>query len=95
MKPVLAVSGNRDIVFGYVEDDQDMFAEKIALKKARTCLWYSDDMRGFTGLAIDGPSDTCRISFELEGLYYLHNVKRLLDVSAKSISKWNAAPWNA
>ena len=56
-RAVIVTTAHRGVFFGYATDTD---GETIALKKARLCVYWSRDMKGFMGLAASGPSKDCR-----------------------------------
>jgi hypothetical protein len=63
MKPVLITTDKdkRGVFFGYI-DPKDADKDTIRAERVQMCLYWSEDMRGVLGLAVYGPSSTCRIS---------------------------------
>lgn len=57
-RPVVVTTAHRGVFFGYATKTE---GEQIALKRARLCIYWSRDVRGFMGLAASGPTSTCRI----------------------------------
>ena len=55
---VLVTTAHRGVFFGYATETD---GETIALKRARLCLYWSRDVKGFMGLAANGPSKSCKI----------------------------------
>lgn len=53
-RPVLVTTAHRGVFFGYAAKTD---GDQIELKKARLCVYWSRDMKGFMGLAANGPSD--------------------------------------
>ena len=58
LRPVLVTTAHRGVFFGYAKD---VDGETIALKRARLCVYWSVDVKGFMGLAANGPTASCRI----------------------------------
>lgn len=87
-KPVLVTTAHRGVFFGYATKTS---GETIKLKAARLCVYWSADVRGFMGLAANGPSASCRIgpAADIE----LRNVTAVLDVTKDAVAKWESAPW--
>jgi hypothetical protein len=57
-RPVLITTAHRGVFFGYAEDTT---GETIRLRRARLCVYWSEDTHGYMGLAARGPSANCRI----------------------------------
>lgn len=88
-RPVVVTTAHRGVFFGYAEDTS---GETIALKGARLCIYWSADVKGFMGLAANGPSKSCRIgpAADIE----LRNITAVLEATPAAVEKWEAAPWN-
>ena len=88
MRPVIVTTANRGVFFGYAKDTT---GETIALVRARLCLYWSADLKGFMGLASKGPSKDCRIGEP--ATITLRNITAVLEPSAEAVTKWESAPW--
>lgn len=66
--------------------------ESIKLRAGRLCVYWTSDLRGFMGLASDGPSSSCKIgpAADIE----LFNITSISEVSPKAEEKWNKFPWS-
>ena len=59
-KAVVVTTEHRGVFFGYlVSETQGGSVVKLA--RARCCIYWSSDVRGFVGLATNGPTNSCRI----------------------------------
>lgn len=87
-RPVIVTTAHRGVFFGYAEDTD---GDQIALKRARLCLYWSADVKGFMGLASDGPSKSCRIGPAAD--ITLRSITAVLEVTREAVTKWEAAPW--
>lgn len=90
-RPVLVTTAHRGVFFGYAAGKTG--GATIALKRARLCVYWSSDVRGFMGLASNGPSPSCRIGPAAD--VELRNVTAVLEVTPEATAKWEAAPWRA
>ena len=86
---VLITTAHRGVFFGYATD---VDGETIALKDARLCLYWSSDVKGFMGLAADGPSASCRVGPKAD--IALRNITAVVSVTPAAQVKWEAAPWS-
>jgi len=88
-RPVVVTTAHRGVFFGYAADTK---GETIELKEARLCVYWSSDVRGFMGLAANGPSKNCRIgpAADIE----LRNITSVVAVTPEAEAKWLAAPWS-
>ena len=89
-RPVLVTTAHRGVFFGYARDTD---GETIALTKARLCLYWSRDVKGFMGLAATGPSAGCRIGPAAN--ITLRAITAVLEVTPEAVVQWEAAPWTA
>ena len=89
-RPVLVTTAHRGVFFGYAAKTD---GETIALKAAQLCVYWSPDVKGFTGLASHGPSDTCRIARPTD--LTLRNITCVLEVTAAAVVNFERAPWKA
>lgn len=86
--PVLVTTIHRGVFFGYLEEKN---GETVRLKRARNCVYWSSDVKGFLGLASTGPSESCRIgpAADIE----LYGVTCVAAVEKAAVEKWEAGPW--
>jgi hypothetical protein len=87
-RAVVVTTAHRGVFFGYATDTDD---EQIVLTKSRLCIYWSADVKGFMGLAADGPSKNCRIGPAAD--ITLRSITAVLEVTPEAEAKWNAAPW--
>lgn len=88
-RPVLVTTARRGVFFGYAEDTS---GATIKLKSARNCLYWEKAVKGFLGLAANGPTPGCRIgpAADIE----LRDITCVADVTPEAVVKWEAAPWS-
>jgi hypothetical protein len=87
-RPVIVTTKHRGVFFGYAEDTT---GEVIELTKARLCLYWSADVKGFMGLASTGPTSKCRIGPPAD--IQVRKITAVLEVTAEATAKWESAPW--
>lgn len=87
-RPVIVTTEHRGVFFGYA---QDIDGETIALKRARLCVYWSADVRGFMGLASNGPSARCRIGPAAD--ITLRKITAVLGVTPEAVERWEKSPW--
>lgn len=87
-RPVLVTTAHRGVFFGYAENTD---GDTIKLKRARNCIYWPVENRGFLGLASDGPAKGARVgpAADIE----LRNITCVVECSAASVAAWEAAPW--
>ena len=89
-RPVIVTTAHRGVFFGYATKAD---GETVSLKRARLCLYWSPDTKGFMGLASTGPSDRCRIGPRAD--IELRAVTAVLEVAPEAVERWEKAPWAA
>jgi len=87
-RAVLVTTAHRGVFFGYAEKTE---GETIALKRARLCLYWSKEVRGFMGLASTGPTSSCRIGPPAD--IELRSITSVVEVTPIAVKAWEAAPW--
>jgi hypothetical protein len=87
-RAVIVTTEHRGVFFGYASETD---GEKIELKRARLCVYWSDDLHGFMGLAAMGPSKDCRVGPAAD--ITLRKITSVVEVTKEAVEKWEAAPW--
>lgn len=87
-RAVIITTEYRGVFFGYTTDTT---GDIVHLKRARLCVYWSADVKGFMGLAANGPSESCRIGPPAD--IEVRKVTSVLELTPEAISKWEAAPW--
>lgn len=90
-RPVIVTTQHRGVFFGYATD---ITGEIVALKRARNCVYWSADCKGFIGLATTGPTSQCRIGPAALSIQ-LRNITAVLEVTPEAAAAWEAAPWQS
>jgi len=86
---LLVTTEHRGVFFGYgIKNNKS----EIELEKVRMCVYWSSDMRGVMGLAVTGPSSTCRISQAVKKVL-LRDVTAIMEVAPEAVKAWEKAPW--
>lgn len=88
-RAVVVTTKHRGVFFGYTEKTD---GDPITLKRARLCLYWSSDVRGFMGLAASGPSSGCRVGPAVDEIE-LREITSVIAVTADAVKRWEAAPW--
>lgn len=89
-RPVIVTTEYRGVFFGYAEDTN---GDNITLTRARNCLYWSSDVKGFLGLAVTGPTSGCRIGPAAPSID-LRKVTAVIEVSPEAVKAWESAPWS-
>lgn len=88
-RAVLVTTDKRGVFFGY---STDVDGETITLRRARNCVYWSADVKGFVGLCTTGPTPKCRIGPAAESIQ-LRGITSVGAVSDAAAAAWEAAPW--
>lgn len=87
-RAVIVTTEYRGVFFGYAENtDGDI----IKLSRARNCLYWSTDVKGFMGLAATGPTKGCRIGPPVN--IELRKITSVIEPTTDAIAAWEGAPW--
>lgn len=87
-RPVLVTTSYRGIFFGYTDK---IDGDTITLKRARNCLYYPPETKGFLGLASNGPGAGARIGPAAK--ITLRGVTCVAECTPDAVMAWEAAPW--
>lgn len=89
-RPVVVTTTHRGVFFGYATDTTGAI---IALRRARNCLYWPADQKGFLGLAAMGPVKGCRIgpAVDLE----LRDITSVAVCTPQAVEAWEKAPWRS
>lgn len=88
LRAVLVTTSYRGVFFGYAtETDGDI----ILLKRARNCLYWPAEQKGFLGLANAGPVAGCRVgpAADIE----LRSITCVALCTEEAIVAWEKFPW--
>jgi hypothetical protein len=88
-RPVIVTTAHRGVFFGYAKD---VTGETIDLKRSRLCVYWSQDVKGFMGLAANGPTAGCRIGPSAD--ITLRNITAVLAVTPDAVKAWESEPWS-
>jgi hypothetical protein len=89
-RAVLVTTAHRGVFFGYAGDTD---GDTIKLRAARLCVYWSRDVKGFMGLAANGPSANCRIGPPAD--ITLRNITSVCEVSPAAVDRWESSPWSS
>ncbi len=87
-RPVIVTTEHRGVFFGYATKTD---GETIKLARARNCIFWSADVKGFMGLASTGPTATCRIGPRAD--IELRGITSVVEVAPEAVECWESAPW--
>lgn len=95
--PVLVTTEFRGVFFGYLsEEDIQAWTTSpdlpLKLDRARCCLYWPPEQKGFLGLASEGPLDGAKVGPSANLM--LAKITAIADVSVEAVIRWKAAPWS-
>lgn len=68
-------------------------ASKVAvIKQSRCCVYWSSGVRGFVGLAVNGPDKNCKITPAAPKMT-LEKVTSIVEVTPEAVTAWEKEPW--
>lgn len=88
-RPVLVTTAHRGVFFGYATE---IDGPTIFLKDGRNCTYWSQAMKGFLGLASQGPDSDCRIGPKAD--ITLRDITSVSSVTPEAVARWESAPWS-
>ena len=88
-KPVVVTTAHRGVFFGYLKS-QD--GDVVELEKARNCVYWTEALRGFVGLAAEGPGAGCKIGPAAD--MQIRAVTSVTDCTSQAAEAWEKAPWS-
>lgn len=88
-RPVLVTTAHRGVFYGWATNTD---GETIKLARARNCIYWSRDVKGFIGLAATGPTASCKIgpAADIE----LRNITSVSEVTPAAVEAWEKSPWS-
>jgi hypothetical protein len=88
-RAVLVTTAHRGVFFGYATKTD---GTTIKLRASRNCIYWSDTLHGFVGLASVGPNTKCKVgpSADCE----LRDITGVWEVTEEAVKAWEAAPWS-
>lgn len=90
-KSVVVTTENIGVFFGTLVEI-DTKNKSCGLSDARVCIYWSEDVHGFIGLAANGPTEGCRISAAAP-YQHLERYTSITLCSDAATSAWEAEPW--
>lgn len=91
-RPVVICTEDRGVFFGYLDADYKPGQDPIILRKARMCVYWSQETKGVVGLAASGPAKGSRITGAGPSIE-LRKITAVMDCTADAVGVWERAPW--
>lgn len=95
-KALLVTTAHRGVFFGYGDGNVSVLdggKTSIRLTRARNCVYWPDDIRGFLGLATTGPIKGSRVGPAVDSIELL-DITSVSAVSVEAVEKWEKALWS-
>lgn len=89
--PVVITTKHRGVFFGYI-DPKEAGDEVLHVTDKRVCLYWPREVRGFLGLASDGPLSGSRVSKAVPEAF-MRDVTDVVVCTPKAAERWEAGPW--
>jgi len=89
---VVSTGEHKGIFFGYIEKKEIPEDNKIKLINARMCVYFSENVHGFVGLASWGPNNRCKITPSVPEIY-LSEVNSIMVCTEKAKEEWEKEHW--
>jgi len=90
-RPVVVTTEYRGVFFGYVKS-HDEATRAVVLTNARNCLSWTEEVKGFLGLAVTGPCQGCRVGPAAPTLR-LDGVTSIADCTPEATKAWETPRW--
>lgn len=85
-RAVIVTTAHRGVFFGYASNTD---GDTIKLNRAKLCIHWTADLKGFMGLASHGPSAGCRIGPPAD--IELRNITSVVECTDKAVAQWAKA----
>ena len=90
-RAVLVTTVHKGVFFGRLESFEDDL-KIVTLNDARNCIYWSEEVHGFLGLAATGPTKGTRVGPAVPVLT-LTDVTSIADCTAEATKAWEKATW--
>jgi hypothetical protein len=90
IKPLLVTTTHKGVFFGYghyKEGDKE-----ITLTDAQNCVYWSAQVRGVFGLAVTGPTSSCKIGPKVPTLT-IKDVTSIAETTQEAAKAWSKCIW--
>lgn len=90
-RPVVVTTEHRGVFFGYLNGD-DSNGKVVSITEAQMCVYWSADVQGVIGLAVTGPSKSCKVTPAAPKIT-LQGVTSVMDATDDAAKAWKVRPW--
>jgi hypothetical protein len=91
---VVVTTEHRGVFLGRLPAGQDRGAKALTLSGVQMCVYWSSDVRGVLGLAVSGPTRSCKVTRGVPGLTTLQGVTAVFDATGEAVDAWQDRPWS-
>ena len=88
-RPILVTTQYRGVFFGYT--DAAPVDGALAIKRARNCVYWPPETKGFLGLASQGPMNGARVGPAAD--ITLYGITCVAVCTPESVARWEMFPW--
>lgn len=87
-RAVMVCTEHRGVFFGYATNTD---GDVIKLKRARNCIYWTSEVKGFLGLANAGPTKSCLIGPPAD--IEIRKITCVAEVTEEAAKAWEESPW--
>ena len=87
---VIVTTEFRGVFFGYMQEPP--VDGSVTIKRAKNCVYWSPDVRGFMGLAASGPNKNSKVGPAVPSLT-LKKITAVVEVSKEAAENWEKGLW--
>ena len=88
-KAVVVTTKDRGVFFGYITGEPCRAQMKLA--RARNCIYWAVETKGFVGLAATGPLGPSKVGPAAD--ITLFQITSVADATPAAIDRWESGPW--
>lgn len=88
--PVMVTTEKKGVFFGFIPEGSES-KERMRIRDARLCVYWSADVKGFMGLAAKGPTKSCKIG--PPATITVFDVTSVTECTTEAVAAWEKAPW--
>ena len=89
-RPVLVTTQYRGVFFGYL-NGEPVKDGAITLSRARCCVYWPTECKGFLGLATVGPIGASKVGTAADCTLY--GVTCVAECTPEATAQWEKSPW--
>lgn len=90
-RAVLVTTQYRGVFMGFIPFDAKVKDGELKLTRARCCVYWPAECKGFLGLATVGPIAGAKIGPAADCTLY--GVTCVAEVSPEAVAQWEKSPW--